>query len=61
MYWHKKRHKKKNKTHKYLNLIDNDNFIYFTKIKINKGLRKRNKTLTVKDNNYMNEKSKIYE
>ena len=56
---------KKNKTHKFFNLIDNDNFVYFTNIKINKGIRKRNKTLTGKaikySNNIMNEKNKIDE
>ena len=42
----------KTKTYKFANLNDNNKYIYFTNIKINKGLPKRNKTLKNKDIKY---------
>jgi hypothetical protein len=43
---------KKNKTYKFSDLNVNNKYIYFTDIKINKGLPKRNKTLKNKDIKY---------
>ena len=42
----------KTKTYKFSNLDVNNKYIYFTNIKINKGLYKRNKTLKNKDLKY---------